>query len=324
MHEIERDTEEDPAPHCEGLGIFHNVRDLIRFLAVAERGNILVAADQLGMTQPALSYAISRVEKRFGAPLFERHNQGVRLTALGAAAAEWGRRVLREIEEAEAHMAALREGRGGTLTVAAGAVFLQALLPPAIGLFHEAHPDVEVVLLPAAGADALKLIAVGEADLYCGALRPGALPPAFRREALPAMPAGIVACRGHPLQGRHASWEDLAAYPWLDPGDGLRRAGDQPALARLLAEIRRRAGRPVRGLVRAGPAGLFLLETGPYLTQLPLGLLDRLPGSPLAPIMADAGAGTVRADLVTRRGRSRLPALHRLLEAVREAAAAMR
>ena len=311
---IHSDTEEDTAR------MFDNVRDLARFLAVAERENILVAADQLGMTQPALSYTIGRVERRFGAPLFERHNQGVRLTALGAAAAERGRRVLREIEESEAHMAALREGRGGVLTVAAGAVFLQALLPPAVARFHEAHPDVEVVLVPTAGADAMELVAAGEADLYCGALGGGPLSPALRREALPAMEAGIVARRDHPLQGRHASWEDLADWPWLDPGDGLRRAGDQPSLARLLAEIRRRARRPVRGLVRGGPAGLFLLEAGPYLTQLPLGLLDRLPGAGLAPIMADAGTCTVRADLVIRRGEARLPALHRLLEAVREAA----
>ena len=148
--------------------MFENVRDLTRFLAVAERGNILAAAEHLGLAQPALSYTITRVERRFGAALFERHSQGVRLTALGAAAAERGRRVLREIED-------------------------------------------------------------GEADLYCGALAGGALPPAFRREPLP----------GRPL-------EPLA----IDFGTcGLKaaivtRAGPAalPALRRLRAAVREAAG----------------------------------------------------------------------------------
>ena len=302
--------------------MFENVRDLARFLAVAERGNILVAAEELDMTQPALSYTITRIEKRFGAPLFERHNQGVRLTALGVAAVERGRRVMIEIEASEAHMSALREGRAGTLVAAGAAVFLQAVLAPAVARFQEDLPDVEVTLVPAAGADALHLLAVGEADLYCGPLGGGPLSQALRREALPALEAGIAARRDHPLQGRRPDWADLADWPWMDCGDALRRSGDRPALAVLLAEIRRHAGRPVRRLVRGGPAGLYLLETGPYLTQLPLALLEGLPGRPLAALSSDIGTGSLRAAIVTRKGAERFSALHRLRAAVREAAAA--
>lgn len=302
------------------VAMFGNLKDLTRILAIAERGNVLAAARDLGVTQPALSHALARIERRFGGPLFERYNRGVRPTALGAATAERARRVLREIEDGEAHVTALREGRGGTLTVAAGAVFLQAVLPVALTRFHEEHPDVEATLLPAAGGEALRLLAAGEADLYCGVLGPGALPRDFRREALPVMEAGIAARWDHPLQRRRAGWEDLAEYPWIDTGDGLRRAGDRTALARLLADICGHAGRPVRSVVRAGPAGLYMMETGPYLALLPLGLLERLPGRPLKPVAADIGTSALRAGIVTRRSETPMPALQRFRAAVHEAA----
>ena len=60
-----------------------------------------MAADRLEMTQPALTRVIARLEREFDGRLFERLPKGVRLTSLGATAAEVGRRILSEIEAAE-------------------------------------------------------------------------------------------------------------------------------------------------------------------------------------------------------------------------------
>ena len=289
--------------------MFNNVRDLTRFLAVAERGNILAAAEHLGLTQPALSYTITRVERRFGAALFERHSQGVRLTALGAAASERGQRVLREIEAGEADLAALRKGRGGTVAVAASAVFLQALLPGAIAAFHKEFPRVEVVLQPSSG-DVLRLLAAGCIDLYCGVIGSGRLPPGLRCKTLPATTAGIVAHRRHPLHGRTPGWADLAGYPWIEYGSAPGDAGSS-----LVDEIHRRTGRPVEGLITAGAAGLSLLQAGDYLARLPLAFLDRLPGRFLEPLPGGLGTQQVRAGVVSRHSGLSLPAgrLHEIL-----------
>ena len=67
--------------------MFRRRSEIEKFLAVAEAGKIVAAADRLAMTQPALTRAIARLERRFGAPLFERLATGVRPTALGATVA---------------------------------------------------------------------------------------------------------------------------------------------------------------------------------------------------------------------------------------------
>ena len=300
--------------------MFHNKKDLTRFLAVAESGNVLAAAEQLGLTQPALSYAISMIEKRFGVPLFERLQRGVRLTPVGHAAVECARRLLHEYEASEKWLESLLAGRAGRLRVVAGPVFMQAVLPGAIGRFHDDYPDVEVDVLHADGADALRLLTHGETDLYCGVLDDGALPASLRREPLPVMKAAIVAHRDHPLHKRQPTWDDLPDYPWVDYGGGLSRAGNRPAA--LLAEIRRRTGRPVKRLVHSDSAGLFLMEAGPYLAQLPLAFLDRLPSRFLKPLSVEFGTCSVRAAIVSRRDAAPPVAFRRLREIVRENARA--
>ena len=103
--------------------MFEHKNEIVRFLLVVEHGNILTAAQILGLTQPALSYTIATLEKRLGAELFERLQYGVRLTPFGREAAERARAVLLEMERGEEHLAARAAGRTGRLRVTAGPAF---------------------------------------------------------------------------------------------------------------------------------------------------------------------------------------------------------
>lgn len=300
--------------------MFDRKSDIERFLTLAECGNAVVAARELGITHQAVSYTLSVLTRRAGAALLEKTAHGLRPTALGTEAVVLARRLLRGFEDGAERLTSLREGQTGRLHVAAGAGFLQTLLPAAIAAFQEDHPAVEVAVGPAvevamgpAGDDVFDLLAAGGCDLYCGSLTTSDVPAELRRTPLPALTLGLVAARGHPLEGREPTWEDLADHPWIDFDGNLRRIG-------LLDTVRKHTGRPVRRVVRAGGDGLLLMQSGFYLTHLASNFLERLPGQFLVPLPGLIGAGFARSGIVTRRSDDDLPATRRLRQAVAEAA----
>ena len=150
--------------------MFERRSELEKILAVAEAGKIVAAADRLAMTQPALTRAIARLESRFGAPLFERLPTGVRPTALGAAVAEQARRLLRAFEEAEDRIGGVLAGRTGRIRATADALWMQAVMPEAVGRFREAYPEVELRLRGAGRVEGLRLLESGDSDLHCGGI----------------------------------------------------------------------------------------------------------------------------------------------------------
>ena len=114
------------------------------FVAVAERGHVTRAAQDLGMTQSAVSAAIAALEERYAATLFDRIGRGITLS-------ETGRRFLPEaravLDRAAAARSALEDMSGlatGTLAIAASQTIASYWLPRRLSAFHEAHPGVRL------------------------------------------------------------------------------------------------------------------------------------------------------------------------------------
>ena len=299
--------------------MFERRSDLVRLVAVAEAERIVTAADRLAMTQPALSRVVARLEREFGARLFERIPAGVRPTRLGALIIERARRILREIEAGEETVAAALAGRTGRFRVTAAPLWMQVVVAPAVQAFHSAFPEIELRLRTASWREGARLLDDGRSDLHCGGLDSGeALPAHVRRERVLEVTGGIVAGGGHPLHEAGPQPRDLAGWPWIDV-DGRVGAG-RPSLAAILDELGDLTGAPVRAVMRAGSAGLTLLAAGPWLSWLPLDLLDRLPGTPLKALPLDFGRRRYRAGFVARRTAEDLEPFRALEAAVRNAA----
>ena len=227
--------------------MFRRRSELEKLVAVAEAGKIVAAADRLAMTQPALTRAIARLERRFGAPLFERLATGVRPTALGATVAEQARRLLRAFEDAEDRIGGALAGRSGRIRATADALWMQAVMPEAVGRFREAFPGVELRLRGAGRAEGLRLLDAGDSELHCGGIDAGErLPDHLRREPLPALTMGVVAHRNHPLQAGGATVEALADWPWIDCIADLGPEAGSPSLNELLDRLHARTGRRMR------------------------------------------------------------------------------
>ncbi len=283
--------------------MFEKRRDLIKFLAVVETGAILAAADKLGISQPALSRVVARIERQFGGRLFERLPTGVRLTPLGVVVADLARHILSEIEAAEEQIGATLSGRTGCLRVTAGPMWMQAILPVAIAKFHRTYPGVEFRLHTATRHEGIRLLTDGETDLHCGGIETEEpLPQFLRHERLLDMTWGIVAHKDHPLHSRTVSDDALVDYPWIDYDASLRAVnGARPVLADIIDQLHNRTGRRVRVAIRGGSASLSLMETGPYLSWLSLTFLERLPEPALRPLAVAFGTHRYRAGIVSRR-----------------------
>ena len=99
--------------------MFETRSELEQLLAVADEGRIGAAAERLSMTQPALTRAVAKLERRAGGALFERLPTGVRPITLGMVAVERARRLAREFADTDEHIGETVAGRGGRLRVTA-------------------------------------------------------------------------------------------------------------------------------------------------------------------------------------------------------------
>jgi DNA-binding transcriptional LysR family regulator len=120
--------------------------DLRVFVRVLDRGSFSAAANDLGLTPSAVSKLISRLEDRLGARLLERSTRRLALTPEGETYLVRARRIVAEIEEAEAEVARVRGAPRGRLRINAGTAFGLHQLAPALADFLARYPEIDVEL----------------------------------------------------------------------------------------------------------------------------------------------------------------------------------
>ena len=111
------------------------------FEAAARHLSFTRAANELGMTQAAVSYQIKLLEERLGAPLFLRRTRAVELTATGRLLAPATSEALDQLAAA---FSAARTDAGGILSISVLPTFAAHWLAPRIGRFQMKHPDIAV------------------------------------------------------------------------------------------------------------------------------------------------------------------------------------
>jgi len=141
-------------------------RDLRYFVAVAEELHFTRAAERLFVSQPALSKQVRMLERQLGAPLFERHPQGVKLTPVGAALLPYARQVLAAWDAAWVSVEQARSEQRATLVIGMSTSPGRGGLLPAIrSRFAAAHPEARVNLHQVGWDDATAGLADGTTDV---------------------------------------------------------------------------------------------------------------------------------------------------------------
>ena len=194
------------------------------FLAVINGGSVTAAAEELVVTQPAISAAVTALSREVGVTLFERAGRGVRPTPAGREFAAYAADVIGLLEQGR-HAARDAEARGAlTLTIAAVTTAAESFVPPLMRAFATAHPQIGLALDVGNRDHVLAVVLNHEADLAIG----GRPPPQARIEAhaILANELMLIAAPDDPLAGgKTVSVARLAGRRWLlrEPGSGHAR-----------------------------------------------------------------------------------------------------
>src|SRR3954470_9538904 len=141
-----------------------DLRQLEYFAAGARHRHFTRAADELYVTQSALSQQVRRLEEELGLALLLRTSRGVELTPAGADLLERAEVILAEVERARTDMDAHAGVSRGLVRVAATTG--DALrLPHALAAFHAEHPGIRIGLRQGSTGEVVELVRRGAADL---------------------------------------------------------------------------------------------------------------------------------------------------------------
>lgn len=141
------------------------LRHLQTLLALLETGTLSGAAERVHLTQSALSHQIKQLESYYGASLFERKTQPVRFTPVGQRLHDLALNLLGQVGEAERDIARLVQGRAGKLRIAVECHTCFEWLMPAMDVFRENWPEVEMDLISGFHTNPLGLLHEGRAEL---------------------------------------------------------------------------------------------------------------------------------------------------------------
>ena len=124
-----------------------DVKLLEAFRAVVDNRSVTAAARAMGITQPAVSSQIAKLEESVGFSLFERSGGRLKPTPEGMLFYAEASRVLGEVDRLATTTAQIREGQSGRLVIASHPSAAISLLPPLVAEFLRERPDVSVRLI---------------------------------------------------------------------------------------------------------------------------------------------------------------------------------
>jgi DNA-binding transcriptional LysR family regulator len=270
------------------------------FEAVARHLSYSHAAQELRMSQPAVSIHVRQLEEHVGLPLFEQVGRKVYLTPGGRELLRYSRAILEQLKEADDALAALKGVRGGRLNIAvisAGDYFFPGLLAE----FCRRHDGVTVQLTVNNREEILRQLAENTTDLTV-LLRPPDGPDMVAEPFAP-QPHVIIAPPGHPLAAeRRIPLQALAREPFIvrERGSDTRLAmeellADSGARFDIAMEIK--STETIKQAVIAG-MGISFLSTHTIGRELQLGLLT---------VLDVKGFPVLREWHVVHHGSKRLP-----------------
>ena len=136
------------------------------FYTVAKCGSLTRAADELFISQPAVSQAIKQLEGQLGTPLFNRTHRGMELSDRGGKQIfDIVARALAELDEAENKLKEINSTATGTIRISASDTIFSYVVIDKIAEYHEKFPDVKINLINCITTETLDLLKNNKCDI---------------------------------------------------------------------------------------------------------------------------------------------------------------
>lgn len=184
--------------------------------AIADAGSLTAAARIMGLSQPALTKQLRKIEQALGVTLFERGMRGVQATEYGAALLPRARVIRSQVAQAAEEVSQMRGRREGHIRIALSHLATIALLPHVLLPFRRAWPQVVLRIEPPAFPNRFVDLREGAPDFVVATLPPTPLGAEFAVRPLCATSVAAVVRQGHPLAAAK-SLPALVGAEWVMP-----------------------------------------------------------------------------------------------------------
>jgi DNA-binding transcriptional LysR family regulator len=261
-------------------------RRLQVFYTVARQLSFTKAAEQLFMTQPAVTFQVKQLEEHFNTRLFERTHGKIALTPVGRLVFGYAERILALNEELDARVADVSRAMAGPLLLGASTTIAEFILPQILGEFKAAHPEVQARMMVANSETIVNRVAEHTIDV--GLIESPSFLPTLQNEVCCDDELVAICAPDHALAQRESvSAQDLVTIPMVrrEPGSGTREFTDNylrenrvaPDDINLLMEL----GSPeaMKGVVETGSA-VAIVSRATIVKELKLGSLVAIPLAP--------------------------------------------
>lgn len=280
------------------------------FAALARHGSFTRAAEELYLSQPAVSKHVASLERELKTRLVLRGPHRVAMTPAGEVLADYVLRAEALLANGRRHLDSVAGGTAGTLALAASGIPGTYIVPALIAQFQKAQPAVDIAFELSTSAGVLELVRAHRVEL--GIV--GGLVPAQELEAEPFVEDEIVLIGPPQLANRRLSRKDLEALTWISREEGsATRELLESARYEMALNIRRRMALPSWEAIKLAVAqGVGVAAISRFALDLEL--------QTGAVAVLDVPRWNVRRQLSLVRGRDvpLSPAADRFLELVRQ------
>ncbi|APR35017.1 LysR family transcriptional regulator [Paraburkholderia sp. SOS3] len=191
-------------------------------IALDDHGSLRKAAQQVSLSQPAMTKSLREIEAMFGAELFSRSPRGIVANEMGRCVIRHARTLRSEISALRDELAAIMRGSGGTLAIGAVMGSLPGWLTPILKALREVQPDISVEVWEDNSARLLSMLDQRLLDLVIGRPSISVHPEAYDFMPLEVEEVCLVVDGGDPLaDATHIELADLAGNPWIAPQAAL-------------------------------------------------------------------------------------------------------